>query len=56
MVEKEEAKAKLGIVESTEVASQFSQAFKLPNGEIVDSTGLLIWLCNQVLDIKRAVA
>lgn len=35
-------------VELTEVVTQTAQAFKLPNGEVVDANGYLVWLGNIV--------
>lgn len=43
-------------VELTEVVTQTSSAFKLPDGTVTDANGLFVWIANQVLKIKRAVS
>ena len=43
-------------VEATKVVTQTSDAFKLPNGEVALLHDLLIWMANEILAIRRAVA
>lgn len=42
-------------VEITEVVTQTTVGYKLPDGETVDLNQYLVWLGNLVLDIKKAV-
>lgn len=46
---------KHGQVEVTEIVTQTTLGYKLPNGETVDLNQYLVWLGNLVLDIKKAV-
>lgn len=52
MAEKTEKKG----IEITDIPTEISKAFKLPDGETVDVTGYLAWLGNQILEIKKAVS
>lgn len=51
MAEKEKT-----LVEITEVPTQTEVAYKLPNGDVVSPEHLLLWIANEVWDIKQAVA
>ena len=42
-------------VEVCEVVTQTEKAFKLPNGEAVDMHTYLVWLGNEILDIKSKI-
>ena len=56
MVEKEKEKEPTDTVELTEVPIQVAPAVKLPGGEIVSMEAYLVWLGQQVYDIKKSVA
>ena len=53
---KEAPRAKPAEVTSTAIVTQTSPAFKLPNGEVVTLEGLFLWMSNEILAIRRAVA
>ena len=42
-------------VELTEVVTQTAQAFKLPDGKVVDVNELLVWMANQIVVIRKVV-
>ena len=42
-------------VELTEVVTQTAQAFKLPDGTIVDVNGLLVFIANQLIQTRKSV-
>lgn len=42
-------------VELTEVVTQTAQAFKLPDETVVDVNGLLVWVANQLINIRKAI-
>ena len=57
MVEdKKETKQAEDTVELTEVPTQVAPAVKLPGGEIVSMEQYLVWLGQQVYEIKKSVA
>jgi len=43
-------------VELTEVVTETGLAFKLPTGEVVNSNEYLVWLGNNIWEIKKALA
>ena len=49
--EKEESK-----IEITEVPTQMALAYKLPDGTTASPEELLLWIANQIWDIRKAVA
>lgn len=55
MIEKEKAQAKAEEVELTEIVTQTSQAFKLPDGKVVDVNELLVWMSNQIIELRKAI-
>jgi len=42
-------------VELTEVVTQTAQAFKLPDGTILDVNGYLTWIGNQIIGLRKAL-
>lgn len=57
MTEEKDKKAevkKVAQIELTQVATQTADAFKLPDGTIMDTNQYLVWLGNQVLETKKA--
>ena len=56
MVEKEKESKQEDTVELTEVPTQVAPAVKLPGGEIVSMEQYLVWLGQQVYEIKKSVA
>lgn len=42
-------------VELTEVVTNTAQAFKLPDGTVVDVNGLLVWVANKLLHLEKTV-
>jgi len=50
----EEKKSKQ--IEITKVVVQEATAYKLPTGDIVSFEEYIVWLGNQILQIKRGVA
>lgn len=51
MAEKEKTEA----IELTEVVTGTAPAFKLADGTVTDANGLLVWMANQLLQIKKVV-
>jgi len=43
-------------IELTEITTDTAQAFKLPNGDIVNANELLVWMANQIQDIHKSVS
>jgi len=43
-------------IEITKVVVQEANAYKLPTGEVVNFEEYIVWLGNQILQIKRGVA
>lgn len=43
-------------VEATEIVKETELGFKLPDGEIVTKDGLLLWMAQQIFEVKKAVA
>ena len=54
--EKKETKKTDDTVELTEVPTQVAPAVKLPGGEVVGMEAYLVWLGQQIYDIKKSVA
>ena len=42
-------------VELTEVVTQTQPAFKLPDGTVLDANSYLIWIGNQLIEIRKAI-
>ena len=42
-------------VELTEVVTQTQQAFKLPDGTVLDVNAYLTWIGNQLIEIRKAI-
>lgn len=53
---KEEVKQTKDTVELTEVPTQVAPAVRLPDGEVVGMEAYLVWLGQQIYDIKKSVA
>lgn len=43
-------------IELTEIATQTAPAYKLPDGNVVQAEELLLWIAQQVWEIKKSVA
>jgi hypothetical protein len=44
------------VIEATQIATSTATAYKLPDGQVVNLEEYLIFLGNQILEIKRAIA
>ena len=52
MAEKETKKG----IELTEVATATAPAFKLPNDKVISLEEYLVWIGNEIVEIKKAIA
>lgn len=51
----EAPKKKQAKVEITQVPTQFGEAFKLPNGDVISMSEYLVWLGNLVNEIRTVI-
>ena len=51
-----EEKKKSKNVELTQVITGTAPAFQLPNGEVVQLEEYLVWLGNNIVEIKKAIS
>ena len=56
MVEKEKETKQTDTVELVEVPTQVGPAVKLPSGEVISMEQYLVWLGQQIYEIKKSVA
>lgn len=43
------------VVEETKVPTGHTNAFKLPDGEVVGIDGLLVFIANQLIELRRSI-
>lgn len=53
VTKKKEPKKQVALVQ---VSTQVDNALQMPDGQVYSRDEAFVWLCNQVLDIKKAVA